>query len=273
MDTTSNRTFLRGDRGWGSLCGGSGGGVWWGGDVIYTSRGFAFFFCWEQVQSYYQTWTCQAQADSGPTALLGWMAESALGCSLPSAGSKGAMSPAPSATAGWRPPAWSGSPGCGRGTSWGRRVFSLGGSWLSKTSGHWPGASVQAPGPERYQVTCESLPGLGALGHPGALGPSCLAGPGGGFCPLPAILGSAHGPWGCPSALGLVSGPQPPAGGPAARPLTLEAGLQPGISHLFQGWDGGHRWLTPQWRRWQRLHPGRQARIRRFLLGQPRKWG
>ena len=26
---------------------------------------------------------------------------------------------------------------------------------------------------------------------------------------------------------------------PAAWPLSLEAGLQAGVSHLFQGWDGG----------------------------------
>lgn len=56
-------------------------------------------------------------------------------------------------------------------------------------------------GPGGCQVTCESLPGLGTLGHPGALGPSCLAGPGGGLRPLPAIPGSARGPVGLPERL------------------------------------------------------------------------
>lgn len=203
LDASSNRTFLRGDHGGASLCRGSGGGVRRGGGVVvYTSRGFAFFFCWEQVQSY-QTWMSQAQANSGPAALLGWMAESALGCSLPSAGSEGATSPAPSATAGWRPPAWPGPPGCGRGASLGRWVLSLGGGLGSaglQGTGQGPVSRPHA-GPGGCQVTCESLPGLGTLGRPGALGPSCLAGPGCGLRPLPAIPGSARGPVGLPERL------------------------------------------------------------------------
>lgn len=166
LDTGSNRTFRRGDRGGDSLCGGSGGRVRWGGDVIvYTSRDFALF-SWQEQVHLDRTWTSRTQADLGPVAPLDWMAETGLGCSPPSACLEGATSPAPSATAGWRPPAWPGSPGCGRDAPWGRRVFSLaGGSWLSRISGHRPGAHVQPPcWPRRgCQVTCESLPGLGAL--------------------------------------------------------------------------------------------------------------
>ena len=246
LDASSNRTFLRGDRGGDSLCRGSGGGVRCGRDVIvYTSRGFAFFFCWEQVQSY-QTWMSQAQADSGPAAPLGWMAESALGYSLPSAGSEGATSLAPSATAGWRPPAWPGPPGCGRGASLGRWVFSLGGVLAqqdvrAQARGPCPGPMLAREG-VRSPVRAFLDWGLWAIR--GLWGLPALLALVVGSVPFPPSRARHMVLWGCLSALWLVSGSKSPrpVGGPCS--LASESGSRaagwcfPPVSGLGW-WVGG----------------------------------
>lgn len=307
LDTGSNRTLLCGDRGGDSLCGGSGGRVRWGGDfIVYTSGGFALFFWQEQVHSD-GTWTSRTQADSGLPWLhwTGWLRQ-AWAAVRPQPASKGprARPPVPRLAGGpllgQGPLAVEGVHPGGDGCSpWG-------GSWLSSISGQGPVSNphagpeggVRPPvkaflgwGPYSLSTTGPSccLPGFemwlpphGLLFPYLVLGPAWTGGSGPprgsgallpcwpcrrALAPSPPSQARHAAPRGSPSALWLVSVLGLQRAAPAAQPQTLEAGVQAGVSHLFQGWGEGAGRLTPQRRRWQRLGPGRQAHIRRFLLG------
>lgn len=164
LDAGSNRTLLRGDRGGDSLCGGPGGRVRWGGDVIvYTSGGFALFFWQEQVHSD-GTWTSRTQADSGLPWLhwTGWLRQ-AWAAVRPQPASKGPRARPPV-------PRLAGGPLLGQGPLAVEGVHP-GGDGCSPWGGvvaqqyFRPGACVQPPCRPRRgcQATCESLPGLGAL--------------------------------------------------------------------------------------------------------------